>query len=84
MAIVLITPEAQAQFQRLPLPIQRRVRDVFRRLERWPAVSGTKSLRGELAGSHRVRAGDYRVVFRVAGQTVTVWKIGDRRDVYDH
>lgn len=83
MASVLITPEAQAQFDRLPLPIQRRVRDVFRRLEHWPAVSGAKPLRGDLAGHHRVRTGGYRVVFRVMGAAVTVWKIADRRDVYD-
>lgn len=83
MASVLITPEAQAQFDRLPLPIQKRVRDVFRRLENWPAVSGAKPLRGGLAGHHRIRTGGYRVVLRVTGAAVTVWKIADRRDVYD-
>lgn len=83
MATVTITPEAQREFEELPLPIQRRVRDVFVRLTHWPRVSGVKPLRGALAGNYRIRTGDYRVVFRVRGTVVTVWKIGYRGDVYD-
>jgi mRNA-degrading endonuclease RelE of RelBE toxin-antitoxin system len=83
MAEVTVTPHAQAQFERLPLPIQRRVREIFRRLQEWPDVSGAKPMHRELAGNHRIRTGGYRVVFRVTGDVVTVWKIGDRRDVYD-
>jgi mRNA-degrading endonuclease RelE of RelBE toxin-antitoxin system len=83
VATVLITPAAQQEFQELPLPIQRRVRDVFARLRHWPNVSGVKALTGRLAGNFRIRTGDYRVVFRVEGTTVIVWKIGYRGDVYD-
>ena len=83
MAEVEITPAALAQFEKVPLQVQKRIRDVFQRLSRWPVVSGAKPLRGELAGSFRIRTGDYRIVFRVRGDLVTVWKIGDRRDVYD-
>jgi mRNA-degrading endonuclease RelE of RelBE toxin-antitoxin system len=48
-------------------------------------VSGAKPLRGDLAGSWRIRPGDYRVVFRPSAddQTVAVWKIGYRGKVYD-
>jgi len=46
-------------------------------------VSGAKALRGNLAGNFRIRTGDYRVVFRVRGETVIVWKIGYRGDIYD-
>jgi mRNA-degrading endonuclease RelE of RelBE toxin-antitoxin system len=35
-----------------------------------------------LAGNFRIRTGDYRIVFRVVGDKVIVWKIGDRKDVY--
>jgi mRNA-degrading endonuclease RelE of RelBE toxin-antitoxin system len=87
MADVEITPDALAELAEVPRPIQRRIRDVFVRLTHWPTVSGVKSLRGDLAGSYRIRTGDYRVVFRVterldAGDLVTVWKIGYRGDVY--
>ena len=85
MASVYVTPPAQADFNLLPLPIQRRVLAVFQRLENWPAVSGAKPLRGKLAGNFRIRTGDYRVIFTYtqATDTVTVWKIGYRGGIYD-
>jgi mRNA interferase RelE/StbE len=83
VATVIVTPAAQAELARLPLPIQGRIYGVLKRLQDWPRVSGAKPLRGSLAGNWRIRTGDYRVVFRVVGDTVIVWKIGNRGDVYD-
>jgi len=62
--------------------MQPRVDNIILRLARWPAVSGVKPLVGPLAGNFRIRTGDYRIVFRVSGDKVIVWKIGDRKDVY--
>ena len=85
MANVLITPSAQAEFDALPVVIRVRVAAVFVRLQNWPKVSGAKPLRGNLKGSHRIRTGDYRVVFRPSADdsVVTVWKIGHRGGIYD-
>jgi len=83
MAEVEITPAALNELARVPLPIQLRIRDVIRRLANWPALNGAKLLRKELVGNFRIRTGDYRVVFRVRGQIVTIWTIGYRGDVYD-
>jgi mRNA-degrading endonuclease RelE of RelBE toxin-antitoxin system len=82
---VIITPGAQKEFDVLPVVMKLRVAGVFARIAKWPAVSGAKPLRGELAGNHRIRTGAYRVVFKVSadGQTTTVWKIGHRGGVYD-
>ena len=52
------------------------------RLEQWPDVSGAKRLAGELAGHYRLRTGDYRVQFYVAGDNVTVERIGHRDGFY--
>ena len=82
MARVGLTPEAAEQFADLPRAIQPRVNDIILRLAHWPNVSGAKPLRGDLAGNFRIRTGDYRIVFRVSGDNVIVWKIGDRKDVY--
>ncbi|MCE9553115.1 MAG: type II toxin-antitoxin system RelE/ParE family toxin [Planctomycetes bacterium] len=80
-------PPAQKQFAALPGSIQARIRRVFMRLQQWPAVSGAKALRGNLAGCFRIRTGDYRVQFRVTGPVgalvVTVEKIGHRDGFYD-
>jgi mRNA interferase RelE/StbE len=67
---------------KLPRKIQPRVDDVIRRLGNWPNVSGAKPLVRGLVGNYRIRMGDYRIVFRVSGDKVIVWKIGDRKDVY--
>ena len=85
MATVLITASARQELDDLPIVIHARVLDIFERLEKWPAVSGVKPLKRDLAGSWRIRTGDYRVVFRVSanGEIVTVWKIGDRGGVYE-
>lgn len=80
---VLLTREARDAMDELPLPILRRVNAALERLAKWPAVSGAKPLRGELAGSYRIRTGDYRVQFRLAGHRIIVEKIGHRDRFYD-
>lgn len=82
MATVALTPDAAEQFANLPRGIQPRVNEVILRLEKWPNVSGAKPLRGQWAGNYRIRTGDYRIVFRPVGETVIVWRIADRKDVY--
>ncbi len=80
---VIITPEALAQYAALPKAIQRRVRNITTRLRNWPQVSGAKALRGPLAGHFRIRTGDYRVQFHVAGATLVVEKVGHRDGFYE-
>ena len=83
MATVKLTAEAAEQAEQLPKDIHRRVLAVVNRLEGWPDVSGVKRLAGNLAGWYRARTGDYRIRFRVEGDTVIVDKIGHRKDVYE-
>ena len=83
MAEVELTPDALKQAAALPKRIKRRVRKVLERLAKWPAVSGAKPLKGQLAGWFRLRTGDYRIRFRVDGETIIVDKIGHRRDIYE-
>jgi mRNA-degrading endonuclease RelE of RelBE toxin-antitoxin system len=82
-AKVYLTTEAREAMNDLPLPILRRVNRVLERLERWPEVSGAKPLTGPLAGWYRVRTGDYRVQFRVAGTRIIVARIGHRDGFYE-
>jgi mRNA-degrading endonuclease RelE of RelBE toxin-antitoxin system len=46
-------------------------------------VSAVKPLRGELAGQYRMRTGDYRLQFRVAGENIVATKIGHRDGFYE-
>jgi mRNA-degrading endonuclease RelE of RelBE toxin-antitoxin system len=83
MAHVVLTPEARNQAAELPRPIVARVSKMTERLARWPEVSGAKPLTGRLAGRFRLRTGDYRIQFRVEGETVIVEKIGHRDHFYE-
>lgn len=67
----------------LPRPIQQRMREIIARLQKWPAVSGAKPLRHNLKGHYRVRTGDWRMVFRVSGELLTIVAIDHRKDVYE-
>ena len=81
---VNMTPSAARQYASLPKPIQHRVLAILERLERWPGISGAKPLRGKLAGSYRVRTGDYRVQFRIRGdRVVVVERVGHRDGFYE-
>lgn len=83
MMKVTISTQAVQEFASLPRPIQARVLRVFERLEKWPQVSGAKPLRGSLAGSFRIRTGDYRVQFNVESSEIVVTRVGHRDGFYD-
>jgi mRNA interferase RelE/StbE len=83
VATVRLTPEAYKQAGRLPKAIHARVLKLVKRLENWPSVSGVKALSGNLAGWYRLRTGDYRLRFRVDGETIIVDKIGHRSEFYE-
>lgn len=83
MAEVVLTPEAARQLDALANPIHGRMLRLLIRLEQWPEVSGAKPLSGDLAGRYRLRTGDYRVQFFVAGEAVTVERIGHRDGFYE-
>ena len=80
---VRITPQAFAQIAALPVSIHRRVIGVLDRLDRRPAVSGAKPLRGRLKGCFRLRTGDWRVIVRPRADDVWVVAVDNRRDVYE-
>ncbi|HZU35823.1 MAG TPA: type II toxin-antitoxin system RelE/ParE family toxin [Gemmataceae bacterium] len=83
MVRVLVTPEALEQLAGLPRVIRERIGKLLQRLEKWPAVSGAKPLTGNLAGWYRLRTGDYRVRFRLEGESAIVDKIGHRSEFYE-
>jgi mRNA-degrading endonuclease RelE of RelBE toxin-antitoxin system len=88
MANVILTASAADEWESLEVVPYGRVLQLLERLKEWPAVSGAKPLRGDLAGHYRLRTGDYRVQFTVAGDAkagyaVTVEKIGHRDGFYD-
>jgi mRNA-degrading endonuclease RelE of RelBE toxin-antitoxin system len=82
MATVVTSREALRQLDRLPSEIVARMAKIYERLKDWPRVSGAKPLTGAMAGHWRIRTGDYRLQFRIEGQTVIVEKVGHRDGFY--
>lgn len=41
-----------------------------------------RPLRKTLKGNRRLRVGDYRIIYRVAGNIVFIWAIGHRSTIY--
>jgi mRNA-degrading endonuclease RelE of RelBE toxin-antitoxin system len=80
---VVIAPEAQDDVASLPLTIRARLDAVITRLEQWPDVSGAKPLRKEWKGHHRIRLGDWRVIFHVARPDLIVVRVAHRSIVYE-
>lgn len=83
MAVVILTPEARRQAEKLPLPIFGRMTKLVERLCDWPNISGAKPLSGRLAGRFRLRTGDCRLQFHVEGEKVIVERIGHRDRFYE-
>ncbi len=83
MPNVVLEQSAARQLGDLQKPIKSRVIDLIVRLAEWPAVSGAKPLRGNLAGRYRLRTGDYRLQFRLAANQVIVEQVGHRDGFYD-
>jgi len=82
MATVTFEGEAVEEYNRLPERIKGRVIRILARLAQWPDVSGAKRLRAELSGHFRMRTGDYRVQYRVAGTAVIIERVGHRDGFY--
>ena len=79
---IRIKGSAAKELRRVAKPERQRIVEAIDRLAENP-FSGN-SLKGELRGLRRIRAGDYRVVYEVQNDVlvVLVVRVAHRRDVY--
>ena len=77
-----IKPSAVKELEAIQLKDRKRVVAKIRRLDKEPRPDGCEKLSGY--DKYRLRQGDSRVLYSVddSEQSVTVIKIGHRRDVY--
>jgi mRNA interferase RelE/StbE len=82
--LVEILPAARRQLLALRNPIQTRIRTAVRALADDPTPPDSIAMRHKGAGLHRLRVGNYRVVYRVQAERVRVLviRIGHRGEVY--
>jgi mRNA interferase RelE/StbE len=81
--LVVLTNAATADLDSLPLRERLQVAGDIASLARdaLPPRSGVRKLRGYRPPLYRLRAGDYRVLYRLTGRTVTVIRVIARRDL---
>ncbi|MBI2872762.1 MAG: type II toxin-antitoxin system RelE/ParE family toxin [Chloroflexi bacterium] len=79
---LVVRPRAARQLGHLPVQEQARLAQAIEALAATPRPRGVEKLRG--AYLWRIRVGEYRVVYAIddTAQTVTVARVGHRRDVY--
>ncbi len=79
MNSVLVSGTFQRQFRALPASVKRRVRAALKQLEDDPVTKrpkvDIKALRDTSPPKHRLRVGDYRIIYRVDGKVVRVIEV---------
>ena len=80
---VEIKKSAQKEIAALPKRDQRRVMSAIADLADDPRPKGVRKL-VDADDAYRIRVGDYRVVYQVAGRILTVFvvRVAHRKDVY--
>ena len=81
---IKILPTAQKELASLPGAIKKRIGKKIDSLEKNPRPPGGKMLKGKRGDFHRLRVGDYRILYQIKSEAilVIVIKIGHRREVY--
>ena len=77
---VILTGEVKAKLRAMPLALRREIGHKLFLLEEDLAGS-VKKLKGS-RNEYRLRIGDYRALFELEGRIVTVYAVGDRKDIY--
>lgn len=79
---LLVKPSAAKELEVVPRKDRRRLAMRMRDLAEQPRPPGTEKLSGH--DLYRIRQGNYRILYEIVDHdlTVTVIKIGHRRDVY--
>lgn len=81
---IRISPAAHREIRKLDRPIQKRILRKLDELGRVPRPNGVEKLSGGNQVRYRVRVGDYRTIYRIDDEvlTVLVLKVGNRKEIY--
>jgi mRNA interferase RelE/StbE len=79
---IVIKRSAAKEIEKIPKPHRRRIVSKIQDLSIEPRPPGVKKLSGE--EKYRIRQGEYRILYKIDDSiiTITVVKVGNRKDVY--
>lgn len=80
---VEITKSAAKDYRSVSSPRRERIAEKIDKLkESGLETSNIKALTGKLKGLYRLRSGDYRIVFDIEKDVITILAIHDREEAY--
>lgn len=81
---VFFKRSSEKELRAISKPYLSKIIEKIKALSENPRPHGVQMLKGE-ARYYRLRQGNYRIVYEVddIGQTISIFKIGHRREVYD-
>ncbi len=68
---------------RLSAEVRQRIRKTVEQKLAYSPEQYGEPLRRTLKGYWKLRVGDYRVIYKIEGKTVVIFRIGHRREVYE-
>lgn len=74
--------DALDDLQKIDKPIVKRILKKISWLSRHFDDITPEPLSGELAGTFKLRVGDWRVIYTIENETITIQAVGDRREIY--
>ncbi len=81
MMKIVVKESAKKDLKKLEKNIAKRVLIAIVELEAYPDVSNIKMLKN-FTPAYRKRVGDYRILFEVEDQKITVYRIRHRKEAY--
>ena len=73
---------ALEQIEKLEIVISNRIVKKIKELENEPFTKDIKRLKG--SDDFRLRVGDYRIIFSINVNLITILKVGHRKNIYEH
>ncbi len=82
---IIIDKEVRKALKKLPKHDQARLIEKIEGLKNDPRPNGVKALQGNWQGFYRVRVGDYRVIYNIEDEILTIYvvKVAHRRQIYE-
>jgi mRNA interferase RelE/StbE len=77
---VVLTDEVKGKLHAMPLALRREIGHKLFLLEE-DLAGNVKKLKGS-RNEYRLRVGDHRALFMLEDRTVTVYAVGNRKDIY--
>jgi mRNA interferase RelE/StbE len=80
---ILVDKSFERDVKRLPLPVQKQLKEIIQRLSKASSLSEINS--GKMEGAknaYRIRFGNYRVGFYLEGDSIILSRVLDRKDIY--